>query len=54
MLCRLENRVDRRALARMSGVRVEQFIASFDEPPNSYRPVPLQADALTTRATCGG
>ncbi len=33
-LCRLENRVDRRALGRMSGVLVEQFIASFDEPPD--------------------
>ncbi len=33
-LCRLENRVDRKALARMSGVFVEQFIASFDQPPD--------------------
>lgn len=33
-LCRLENRIDRKALARMSGVLVEQFIASFDRPPN--------------------
>jgi hypothetical protein len=33
-LCRLENRVDRKALARMSAVFVEQFIASFDEPPD--------------------
>ena len=32
-LCRLENRVDRAALARMSGVLVDQFIASFDTPP---------------------
>jgi hypothetical protein len=32
-LCRLENRGDHRALARMSAVRVEQFIASFDAPP---------------------
>jgi len=33
-LCRLENRADRKALARMSAVLVEQFIASFDEPPS--------------------
>jgi hypothetical protein len=33
-LCRLENRVDRKALAGMSGVLVEQFIASFDTPPD--------------------
>jgi hypothetical protein len=33
-LCRLENRVDRQALARMSVVLVEQFIASFDSPPD--------------------
>ena len=32
-LCRLENRVDRKALVRMSAVLVEQFIASFDQPP---------------------
>lgn len=32
-LCRLENRVDRKALVGMSAVFVEQFIASFDEPP---------------------
>jgi hypothetical protein len=32
-LCRLENRVARKALADMSGVFVEQFIASFDQPP---------------------
>lgn len=32
-LCRLENRVDRKDLARLSGVFVEQFIASFDKPP---------------------
>jgi hypothetical protein len=32
-LCRLENRVPRRALFDMSRVLVEQFIASFDEPP---------------------
>jgi hypothetical protein len=33
-LCRLENRVPRRALFEMSRVLVEQFIASFDEPPS--------------------
>ena len=33
-LCRLENRVDRKALARMSAVLVDQFIASFDAPPD--------------------
>ena len=33
-LCRLENRVERKALARMSSVLVEQFIASFDTPPD--------------------
>lgn len=32
-LCRLENRVDRKTLARMSAVFVEAFIASFDAPP---------------------
>lgn len=32
-LCRLENRVDRQSLGRMSAVLVEQFIASFDTPP---------------------
>jgi hypothetical protein len=34
-LCRLENRIPRRALFEMSRVLVEQFIASFeDEPPS--------------------
>jgi hypothetical protein len=32
-LCRLENRVPRRALFEMSRVLVEQFINSFEEPP---------------------
>jgi hypothetical protein len=32
-LCRLENRIARQALAKLSGVFVEQFIASFDKPP---------------------
>jgi len=32
-LCRLENRVDRRALFDLSRVLVEQFIASHDGPP---------------------
>jgi hypothetical protein len=32
-LCRLENRVQRRALFDVSRVLVEQFIASFKEPP---------------------
>jgi hypothetical protein len=32
-LCRLENRVTRASLARMAGVLIEQFIASFDQPP---------------------
>ena len=32
-LCRLENRVTRASLARLAGVLVEQFIASFDRPP---------------------
>jgi hypothetical protein len=32
-LCRLENRIPRRALFEMSRVLVEQFIASFEEPP---------------------
>lgn len=32
-LCRLENRVDRRALWRMASVLVEQFIASHATPP---------------------
>jgi hypothetical protein len=34
-LCRLENRVGRRALFEMAHVLVEQFIASFDGPPES-------------------
>jgi hypothetical protein len=34
-LCRLENRVHRRTLFEMAKVLVEQFIASFDEPPES-------------------
>jgi len=33
-LCRLENRVDRAALVRLSAVFVEQFIASYDAPPD--------------------
>ena len=33
-LCRLENRIDRRALSRMAGVLVERFIASFETPPS--------------------
>ena len=33
-LCRLENRVDRKALARLCEVFVEQFIASYDTPPD--------------------
>ena len=32
-LCRLENRVHRPTLVRLSEVLVEQFIASYDEPP---------------------
>jgi len=32
-LCRLENRIDRRTLFEMSRVFVEQFIASFEHPP---------------------
>ena len=32
-LCRLENRVTRASLARLAGVLVERFIASFDTPP---------------------
>jgi len=32
-LCRFENRVTRQCLARMSGVLVEQVIASFKRPP---------------------
>ena len=32
-LCRLENRVTRASLARMAAVLVEQFIASFEAPP---------------------
>ncbi len=34
-LCRLENRVTRASLVRMAAVLVEQFIASFDSPPES-------------------
>jgi hypothetical protein len=32
-LCRLENRIDRSSLFGMAKVLVEQFIASFDQPP---------------------
>ena len=32
-LCRLENRVDRKALVDMSKLLVEHFLASYDEPP---------------------
>jgi len=32
-LCRLENRVDRKSLAAIAGVFVEQFIASHSSPP---------------------
>jgi len=32
-LCRLENRIDRKAVTRMSAVLVDQFIASHAEPP---------------------
>jgi hypothetical protein len=33
-LCRLENRVGRRTLAKMSAILVETFIAAFDTPPD--------------------
>ncbi len=33
-LCRWENRIDRNAVARISGVLVEQFIASHRKPPD--------------------
>ena len=32
-LCRLENRIDRPTLVRLAAVLVDQFIASFDRPP---------------------
>jgi hypothetical protein len=32
-LCRLENRIARKDLVRMARVLVEQFVASFEEPP---------------------
>lgn len=32
-LCRLENRISRKTLVAMSGVLVETFIRSFDQPP---------------------
>lgn len=32
-LCRLENGIDRKSLVKMAQVVVEQFIASFDSPP---------------------
>jgi hypothetical protein len=34
-LCRLENRITRASLVRMAGVLVDQFVASFDSPPES-------------------
>jgi len=33
-LCRLENRVNRKALAKMSALFVERFLASYDSPPD--------------------
>jgi hypothetical protein len=33
-LCRLENRVNRQALVKMSALFVEQFLASYDSPPD--------------------
>ena len=33
-LCRLENRVGRKALVKMAAVLVESFVASFDQPPS--------------------
>ena len=32
-LCRLENRIDRKALVKMSTLFVEVFLAAHDEPP---------------------
>jgi hypothetical protein len=32
-LCRFENRIDRKTLAKMAEVFVEQFIQSYDQPP---------------------
>src|SRR3954447_5117874 len=32
-LCRLENRVDRKALVRLAGALVDQFVAAHPEPP---------------------
>jgi hypothetical protein len=34
-LCRLENRVDRKALIKIAGVLVDQFIAAHPDPPGS-------------------
>ena len=41
-LCRLENRIDRKTLARLSGVFVEQFIASH---PTAPKEIVLDLDA---------
>jgi hypothetical protein len=45
-LCRLENRVQRRSLVKMSAILVDTFIASFDEPPEE---VVLDFDATDDR-----
>jgi hypothetical protein len=45
-LCRLENRTDRKSLARMSGIFVETFIASHRRPPKE---IILDFDATDDR-----
>ncbi|MFO0911427.1 MAG: IS1380 family transposase [Pirellulales bacterium] len=45
-LCRLENRIDRATLGKLSAVLVEQFLNSFQEPP---REITLDFDATDDR-----
>ena len=45
-LCRLENRITRKALAKLSAVLVHQFLRSFDKPPKS---ITLDFDATDDR-----
>ena len=45
-LCRLENRIDRATLGKLSAVLVEQFLNSFQEPPQE---ITLDFDATDDR-----
>jgi len=45
-LCRLENRITRKALVKLSAVLVQQFLNSFDKPPEA---ITLDFDATDDR-----